>query len=511
MSRPTDRRGRRDEPAMPDRATARRTGRADSTGSGVGRAGRVTDSGIDRTGRADRIPGRVGRTTGHDNLTDSGVGRVNRVTGRDNLTDSGVGRVSRVTGRDSLTGSGVGRVRRVSGDLTDSGVGRIGRASGRVDLADSGVGAVGRVDDRPGRPRRGARAPDTADRDDRGDGGPDEASDLDAPTPPHGIPVVKATPRVSVARETDRVWVHVVWEALLLAAVAGAAVALSVLGADAFSGRSLDLLLVQVAGVGLVATGLACSLRAAVPNLAVGAIAASAATLAGRVMAEDVSFMLAALVVLTGALLVGLVLAVVVVGLQVPAWAASLGIGLLVVALATAVDGRQGRPVREAGAVTDAPWLWFGVFVLVSVAGGAVCAAPEVRRWLGGMRGDRDPGQRPTGGAAAGAALALVGSTVLAAAGGLVLSAVLGFAEPANPLGVLLTALAAVLLGGVSAFGRRAGVFGTVLGVLLVLLVLRIVTHLELDVRDAVLGAAIVLGLAVNRALEATGRRTAGR
>lgn len=340
----------------------------------------------------------------------------------------------------------------------------------------------------------------------------DPEPDPEAPTPPHGLPPAvpgAQGPREPGGREGDRVWVHLVWEAVLLAGVVGAAVTLSALGTSVFSGRPLDFLFLQVAGIGLIASGLAFSLRAAVPNLAVGAVAAVAAALLGRTLEEDVSFPLAALVILTGAVVVGLLLAVVIVGLHVPAWAGSLGAALLVVALATATDGRVGRPVQEAGLITDVPWLWFGVFALVSVGGGVVCAAPGMRRWLGGGRGDRDPARRPGGGAASAAALALTLSTVLAAAGGLVLSAGLGFAEPPNPLGFTLYALAAVLIGGVSAFGRRAGVFGTVLGVTLLLLVLRIAAHSGANLQDAVLGTAVVVGLVVNRLLEAIGRRTA--
>ncbi len=359
----------------------------------------------------------------------------------------------------------------------------------------------------------------------------DPEPDPDAPTPPDGMRRLRGRAEPpeppdddddtddptdgcdGPGEESDRLWVHLVWEAILLAGVVVVALlAKSVLIDDILSGRALDLLLVQTAGVGLIATGLACSMRAAVPNLAVGAVATSAGVLLNRLQHEDIGFFAASLMVLFAAVAVGLALAVVVVGLHVPAWAASLGAGLLVAGAAITIEGTEAGVIEQDSAVTDNPWPWFALFIVVSVAGGLACAAPAVRGWLGGLRGDRDPGRRPDLAAATGAAAAIVVSTVLAAAGGIVFTSGLGFAEPRNTTGLTLTVLAAVLIGGVSAFGRRGGIFGTVLGVVLIVLVLRIVAQqTDEQLHNLTLGAAIVAGLVVNRLLEAVGRRTVPR
>jgi len=63
----------------------------------------------------------------------------------------------------------------------------------------------------------------------------------------------------------------------------------------------------------------------------------------------------------------------------------------------------------------------------------------------------------------------------------------------------------------VSVFGRRAGIFGTLLGVLLLSLIQRwlVVESVDAWVFSAITGGAILVGLIVNRILEAAGRKPA--
>jgi ribose/xylose/arabinose/galactoside ABC-type transport system permease subunit len=65
-------------------------------------------------------------------------------------------------------------------------------------------------------------------------------------------------------------------------------------------------------------------------------------------------------------------------------------------------------------------------------------------------------------------------------------------------------ALAAVLLGGVSVFGRRGGVFGTLLGVTIVALIQTLISYNggHLWMFTLVIGLAALLGIGANRALE---------
>src|SRR3954468_13105992 len=89
--------------------------------------------------------------------------------------------------------------------------------------------------------------------------------------------VEPAAHRRPVAR--DRVWVHAVWEVLLAAAVVGAVLAVRHEDTGALSGDSLRDLLVLFAAAVLLGSAFALSLRAAVPNLAVGATAVTAGVL----------------------------------------------------------------------------------------------------------------------------------------------------------------------------------------------------------------------------------------
>src|SRR5215207_9463040 len=137
-------------------------------------------------------------------------------------------------------------------------------------------------------------------------------------------PVEPRPHRRSVAR--DRIWVHAVWELLLAAAVVVAVLAVRTEDADALTGAGLrDLLVLLAAGV-LLGSAFALSLRAAVPNLAIGAVAVTAGTLTGWLVVEhEYDWEVAALVTLGAAVTLGIALAIVVVGLRTPAWAVGLG------------------------------------------------------------------------------------------------------------------------------------------------------------------------------------------
>ena len=116
-----------------------------------------------------------------------------------------------------------------------------------------------------------------------------------------------AAHRRPVAR--DRLWVHVVWEILLAAGVVAAVLRRAARGRR---GRcpapACDDLLVLVAAGILLGSAFALSLRAAVPNLAVGAVAVVAGVLTAWLQAEHgYELRIAALITLGGAVALGLV------------------------------------------------------------------------------------------------------------------------------------------------------------------------------------------------------------
>ena len=336
----------------------------------------------------------------------------------------------------------------------------------------------------------------------------------DMETPAHGIPVQR--PPVEPAPRPDRLWVNFVWEALLLLAVAGcAALVINVGGSEALTGEGvLENIALQVAAIGLLATGLALSLRVAAPNLAVGAIAGlSGATLVRLMNDQDYELGVAALLVLLIGAGIGLALAVIVVGLHVPAWAATLGATAGIAGLTFWIFGANVTPLTtDSDAVSDAAdqgWLWFAVFAVISIAGGALWAVPSVRARLCGTRSDLDPARRPGVAAGLGATVGLIGSSVLAAGSGILTTIVLRSSFPLAELGVV-EALAIVLVGGVSAFGRRGGVFGVVLAACALVLVERALVlsdNGDAGQQRVLIGGAVILGLVVTRLIEAAGNR----
>jgi ribose/xylose/arabinose/galactoside ABC-type transport system permease subunit len=309
----------------------------------------------------------------------------------------------------------------------------------------------------------------------------------------------------------DRVWVHAVWEVILAAAVVGAVFAVRRESSAALSGDLLrDLLVLLAAGV-LLGSAFALSLRAAVPNLAVGAVAVLAGVLTAWLRNQHgYELRVAALITLGAAVALGIAMAIVVVGFRLPAWAVGLGAALALYAVALSMSA--GRPLLLDGGPDLRRWAWplAGGAVVVSLLGGALGLAPRTRAWLGGYRPVADAAAGRGGRAALTAATALIGSSVLAAGAGLILVLRLRAVVPDNGLTLLALAAAAAFLGGTSAYGRRGGLFGTVLAAgFLQLAALWLGLREEQPwTRPALLGGAIVLGLLVGRMVEAAGSTT---
>ena len=315
-----------------------------------------------------------------------------------------------------------------------------------------------------------------------------------------------AAHRRPVAR--DRLWPHVVWEIVLAAGVVAAVFAVRHEDQGALSGAGRDNLLVLVSAGILLGSAFALSLRAAVPNLAVGAVAVVAGVLTAWLQAEHgYELRIAALIALGGAVALGLVTAFVVVGFRLPGWAVGLGAALGLWAAAQSLSA--GRTLTLDGVPNLRDWAWplaIGAAAL-SIIGGVLGLLPRARLTLGQYRPSGDPAAARGSRAGLTATAALIGSMLLAAGAGLILAMRVGTAVPDDGFTLLGVAAAAAFLGGTSAYGRRGGVFGTVLAagfLQLATLWLRLVDA-EAWTRPALLGGAIVLGLLVGRVVEAAG------
>ena len=316
-----------------------------------------------------------------------------------------------------------------------------------------------------------------------------------------------AAHRRPVAR--DRLWPHVVWEIVLAAGVVAAVFAVRHEDPRALSGAGLGDLLVLVAAGILLGSAFALSLRAAVPNLAVGAVAVVAGVLTAWLQAR--ARLRAADRRAGHARRGGRARAgdgVVVVGFRLPGWAVGLGAALgLSAAVLSLSAGRTLTARRRAGPAPTGPGRW---------PIGAAALSVARRRARAAAAGPADPGAIPPGRRPAAGPGQPGGADrrgragrldLLAAGAGLILAMRVRTAVPDDGFTLLGTAAAAAFLGGTSAYGRRGGVFGTVLaaGFLQLAALWLGLVEAEPWTRPALLGGAIVLGLLVGRVVEAAG------
>ncbi|GAA1745907.1 hypothetical protein [Luedemannella helvata] len=296
---------------------------------------------------------------------------------------------------------------------------------------------------------------------------------------------------------------RVIWEALLLiVAVVAVAVAL----ADAGE-RGATALFLPAGVLAAYAVAIALSLRTATPNLAVTAIGALSGLLYSRLLDSDdpMPVVLAAALAVAAAALLGLVLALLVGVLSVPAWAASLAVvGGAQAVLVAVNDGRVDTLSRDG--VLREEWIGYtvlAVVLLASIAGGLLWAVPGVRRALSANRVAGDPvgfsGRRILG-----ALVGLVGSSILGGLAGVLFTARVGAASGVVDFGTLILALSAVLLGGVSVYGGRGGFAGTAFAVVIIAAI-QFIINLEGGPRALHYGLAALaalVGFLVGRLLE---------
>jgi hypothetical protein len=203
-----------------------------------------------------------------------------------------------------------------------------------------------------------------------------------------------------------------------------------------------------------------------------------------------------------GALLVALL----VIALHVPGWAATLAAALGII---TYIQLRVA-PVNVQGGYdpTEHAFYLFAGFATLAVIGGALGAVPAVRRMLGRMRPNGDPAERRGSGVALPVIGSLVLSSLFAVAAGILMAA--QSTRPIVPAtGLEWTGIAfgAALLGGTSAFGRRGGIFGTLLAVVGMTLFLDYADRRNLDIALFAIGACTVgAGLIVTRLVETYGK-----
>jgi hypothetical protein len=302
----------------------------------------------------------------------------------------------------------------------------------------------------------------------------------------------------------DRLGIHLGWEVVLLLTAAAFAFLLYRLDPSTLKRPALDTLLVTGAAIGLLTLGGGLTLRAGVPNLAIGPIAL-AASLQYAEQGDHglVKAMLPAVVI---AAVGGLVVGILILALHVPGWAASLGAALGVIVF----DQLRVAPVAVQGDYDPSrqAFFLFGGFALLAVIGGALGTVTPVRRWLGQMRSSGDPARRRP----AGAALPVIGSLVVSSvfavgAGTLVAAQATRPIAPGTGLEWTGIAIGLAMLAGTSAYGRRGGIFGTLFAVAGLALFLDYAGRKDFEIALFAIAACLLGGgLIVTRLVETYGR-----
>jgi ribose/xylose/arabinose/galactoside ABC-type transport system permease subunit len=302
----------------------------------------------------------------------------------------------------------------------------------------------------------------------------------------------------------DRLGVHLGWEVVLLVVAAVFGFLLWRESSAALQRPALDNLLVSGAAIGLITLGAGLSLRAGVPNLAIGPIVLAAEFQFAENGDKGIlqALVPALIIAAAGGLIVGLLVLV----LHVPGWAATLAAAFGVITF----DQLRVAAVSVQGTwePTDRAFLLFGGFAILAVLGGGLGAIGPVRRFFGRMRPTGDPAVRRGGAVALPVLLALIVSSVFAAGAGVILAG-----NSADPIrtgtGLEWTGigLGLALLGGTSAYGRRGGIFGTLFAVTALALFLDYQTRRDLDISlFAIAGSVLMAGLVTTRIVESYGR-----
>jgi hypothetical protein len=302
----------------------------------------------------------------------------------------------------------------------------------------------------------------------------------------------------------DRLGIHIGWEIVLLLAVAAIAYLLYRLDPASLRRPALDSLLISGASIGLLTLGAGLTLRAGVPNLAVGPIALAAALHFAE--QGDEGLLKAALPALIIAAAGGLVVGLFVLVLHVPGWAATLGAAMGVIVY----DQLRTAPVAVQGGYdpSNQAFFLFGGFALLAVIGGALGTVTPIRRMVGRLRPVGDPARRRGASAAFPVLVALVLSSVFAVGAGILMAAQSTAPIVPGP-GLEWTGIAfgAALLAGTSAYGRRGGIFGTLLAVAGLTLFLDYADRRNFDIAlFAIAACTIGGGLIVTRLVETYGR-----
>ena len=319
-----------------------------------------------------------------------------------------------------------------------------------------------------------------------------------------GATSIEASHRAAGDDGRDRLGIHLGWEVVLLLAAAAFGLLLYRLDPSSLKRPALDTLLVTGAAIGLLTLGGGLTLRAGVPNLAIGPIALAASLQYAE--QGDLGLVKAVVPALIVAAAGGLAVGLLIVALHVPGWVATLAAALGVIVY----DQLRVAPVAVQGQYDPSKqaFFLFGGFALLAVIGGALGTIQPVRRWVGRMRPVGDPADRRGTAAALPVIGSLMVSSVFAVGAGVLFAAV--STRPIVPgTGLEWTGIAigVAMLAGTSAYGRRGGIFGALFAVAALTMFLDYAGRKNYDIALFAIAACVLGGgLIATRLVETYGR-----
>jgi ribose transport system permease protein len=270
---------------------------------------------------------------------------------------------------------------------------------------------------------------------------------------------------------------------------------------------NLTNILVQAAPIMVLAVGLVFVLSAGEIDLSIGSVVALSALSAALVLQNTGSWPLAALAALGVGLAVGLLNGVFVAAVRLPSFLVTLATMGLVAGLARELTDLQSVPVTDSTFISIFGAKWFGLpatvwwAALVVIVGGVALRQSRYGAHVLAV-GNNASAARVSGIKVDRVRMAvLVGSAMAASVAGLLYSARLQGARYTLGEADLMTAIAAVIVGGTSLFGGKGTVVGAVVGSLLMAMLNNGLILAGLSVSQQMVARAVIILIAVSISL----------
>ena len=270
---------------------------------------------------------------------------------------------------------------------------------------------------------------------------------------------------------------------------------------------NLTNILVQAAPITVLAVGLVFVLSAGEIDLSIGSVVALSALSAAVVLQDTGAWPLAVLAALGVGLAVGLLNGIFVAAVRLPSFLVTLATMGLVAGLSRELTDLQSVPVTDSAFISLFGAKWFGLpatvwwAALVVVVGGVALRQTRYGAHVLAV-GNNASAARVSGIKVDRVRVAvLVGSATAASVAGLLYSARLQGARYTLGEADLMTAIAAVIVGGTSLFGGKGTVVGAAVGSLLMAMLNNGLILAGLSVSQQMIARAVIILIAVSISL----------